>query len=443
MLHRFRAALGRLAPRGSTVLLAVSGGPDSQALLDLAARVKDALGLRLFAAGVDHGLRAEAARELDLAAALADSHGIPFARLRVTVPGGGNLLAQARRARYAALRRHAREVGARRIALAHTATDQVETVLMRLARGSALRGAAGIPERRGSLVRPLLGIDRPAIERYLNERGIPFATDPSNADPRRARARLRASVLPTLAGLNPGFAAQFARFARLARADERLLARLAARELVRAGGALGSLDTAVLGGLEAPLLRRVLAAWLAAHEIPVRASWLARLRAGLRQGELAATFGGKRVRLDGGRLWVESEAAGAEMLPLPVPGRLELPELGLALVVRVKRSRAKAELPQREVAFDADRLHLGLSVRRWRSGDTLAPFGLRGHVRVGDLFTNQKMPQLLRPHWPLLVSGDDVAWVVGLRRGSLAPITPATRRVLTVEVEGALPWSAC
>ena len=433
--------LQRLLPRGSSVLVGTSGGPDSQALLDVVATLAPRLGLRaVYAAGVHHGLRAEADRELDLAQELARRHGVPFERLRVEVASHGNLLDNARRVRYAALLGHADVVGAERVAVAHTANDQAETVLFHLARGTGLDGAAGMKPRRGRIVRPLLACTRADVLAHLEARGVPFARDPSNDDPRRTRARLRASVLPGLGALNPRAVENIARFARRARRDQAVLDRLARRRLDAALGDGGALAT---GAARGPLGARTVAAWLAAQLGSSTSRDVARVRA-LRRAGARVTVSGRTILLDRDHYWVMNPI-DAYCLPLAVPGETKAPGLGLVLRGRVESARpaeAWAGSTAR-VAFDADRLHLPMDIRPVRPGDRMRPFGLDGHIKVGDLFTNAKVPLTDRATWPLLTHGDEIAWVVGVRRGALAPVTSDTKRVLVVEVDGALPRSAC
>ena len=432
--------LRRLLPPGSSVVVGVSGGPDSQALLDVVATLAPRLGLgAVYAAGVHHGLRREADGELDLAEALARRHGIAFTRLRVVVGHHGNVLDNARRVRYAALLGHADAVGAERVAVAHTANDQAETVLFHLARGTGLDGAAGMRVRRGRIVRPLLACTRDDVLAHLVARGISFATDPSNHDPRRTRAHLRASVLPALAALNPRAVENIARFARRARRDQRALVRVARRRLAAAIGVDHSLDAAAARG---DLGARTVAAWLLAEVGTGTSHDVARVRA-LRRPGARVTVAGRSIMLDRDRYWVMPPTPDY-LLELAIPGETHTP--GLDLVLRgsiVEASAATWAGSSALVAFDADRLHLPMDIRPVRPGDRLRPFGLEGHVKVGDLFTNAKVPLILRESWPLLTHGDEIAWVVGVRRSALAPVTPETKRVLLVEVDGALPKCAC
>jgi tRNA(Ile)-lysidine synthase len=206
-----------LAPRGTSVLVAVSGGPDSMALLHVLARLRSKHGFSLFAHGIDHGLRPEAPAELDLAEALARALDVPFRRTRVDVAAGGNLQARARKARYAALHAAAREVGATRVATGHHADDRAETLLMRILRGAGPGGLAvlppiaafPIPVRTPAddapiyLVRPLVRARRAEVEAHIARHGIRFAEDPSNAQSRYLRTRVRKELMPILTALDP------------------------------------------------------------------------------------------------------------------------------------------------------------------------------------------------------------------------------------------------
>lgn len=197
---RFAADLAALWPEdereGRPLGLAVSGGPDSLALLLLAA---EALPGQIAVASIDHGLRPEAAGEVALVGRIAGERGIPFAALKVSL-APGNLQAEARAARYAALARWADETGLGAIATAHHADDQAETLLMRLNRGSGLAGLAGVRPRgriEGSetlLLRPLLGWRKAELAAVVTEAGITPAEDPSNTNPAFDRARLRAAL---------------------------------------------------------------------------------------------------------------------------------------------------------------------------------------------------------------------------------------------------------
>lgn len=189
-----------LLPRDGLILCALSGGADSVALLHFL----KAQGFRLAAAHFDHHLRENSARDAAFAKELCQEWGVPF-YLGEGWPGElpGNTEDNARTARYAFLERVAEETGAARIATAHHANDNLETVLLHLTRGCGLQGLAGIQPRRGKLVRPMLHTTRAAIEAYVVEHHLSFVTDETNADLAYSRNRLRHEVVPVLEALNP------------------------------------------------------------------------------------------------------------------------------------------------------------------------------------------------------------------------------------------------
>ncbi|MET0388269.1 MAG: tRNA lysidine(34) synthetase TilS [Polyangiales bacterium] len=188
-----------LITRGSVVVCACSGGPDSAALLACLARLADELGFALHAASVDHGLRPEAAADVRIAQRQAEHVGVPFHALAIAVPAGGSLQARARELRYAALAELAQRLGAARIAVGHTQDDQAETVLARMLRGAGLWGLAAIsPRRSDGVVRPLIDCRRSDVHQFARRSFTALAEDLSNVNPRFERVRIRSHVVPTL-----------------------------------------------------------------------------------------------------------------------------------------------------------------------------------------------------------------------------------------------------
>ena len=303
-----------LAPllRAGRVLLAISGGPDSTALLKLAAdwRAADPARPQIFAATIDHGLRPESQGEAQDVAALAQRLGIPHAILvwegeRPT----SRLQEKARAARYRLLVAHAREIGADCIVTAHHADDQAETVLMRMARGSGIAGLAGmrpVAILDGlSLVRPLLDIPKSGLVAFCHAQGLAVAEDASNINPRYARVRFRL-LADTLAG--QGLTARrLARLAqRAARADDALaaMAQTLAKEAVTRGPEGASVNfRALLAGPEEAGLRVLIAEVENLSVAPLRLQRLEsafeRLAQALHRGEsLKLSLGGALLRLD-------------------------------------------------------------------------------------------------------------------------------------------------
>ncbi|HEX6655507.1 MAG TPA: tRNA lysidine(34) synthetase TilS [Candidatus Limnocylindria bacterium] len=232
-------------PPDAQLVLAISGGPDSTALLHGAAHlVADGTRQwRLLVAHLDHGLRPDSEADASHVAQMAATLGLPSRRERVDVAAlaraeGRSIEDAGRQARYRFLERIADDVGpAALIATAHTADDVAETILLRIARGSGLRGLRGIPSRRGRVVRPLLGERRERMRAALDAAGIPYLADPSNEDPAAAdRNRVRLEVLPALEKLNPRAVDALLRLSGLAAADDEALDAVAAAELARRHG---------------------------------------------------------------------------------------------------------------------------------------------------------------------------------------------------------------
>jgi tRNA(Ile)-lysidine synthase len=224
-------------PDGARVVLAVSGGPDSMALLHLAVRAAHETGWPLVVAHLDHGLRPESAADARFVADAAAALGLAAEVRRTDVAAlaaerGSGLEEAGRVARYAFLRALVADGAPGGVAMTgHTLDDQAETVLLHLARGTGLAGLAGIAERHGSIVRPLLGMRRVALRAALDEGEIAYRLDESNADRRFSRNRARADLVPLLESLHPGAAAAVGRAARIAAAENGALDAVAAAAL--------------------------------------------------------------------------------------------------------------------------------------------------------------------------------------------------------------------
>lgn len=248
--------------RQHSALLAVSGGADSMALLHSTASLAARLGARFEVATIDHGARAAAAKETALVEKACAALGLPCHVVRLSLGLGAGFEARARAARYETLESIRRRQNLALTATAHTATDQAETVLMHLLRGSALSGAAGIHRVRGLLVRPMLFAERHEVRAWLRSRRLRWAEDPMNTDESFFRVRVRQRVLPALAKVSDQKAVgRLARFARFAVEDEAYLAAKAAAALARLRVET-ALDATGLAALEPPVARRVMASYL-------------------------------------------------------------------------------------------------------------------------------------------------------------------------------------
>jgi len=424
---------------GEAVLVAVSGGADSVALLHLLASLATEWRLRLHVLHVDHQLRTESATDAEFVRALGARLGIPVDVATITVDRRDSLEAAARAARYAALETHAARVGAERIALGHTADDQAETVLMRLVQGAGVRGLSGIPPVRGPIIRPLIELRRSALEAELRRAGLTWVEDQTNRDPKFLRNRIRHELLPLLsASYNPEVAAALVRTASLARETIGALEQASAAELDRLvvwGDRAATLRLEALRALPRPLAAEVL------RQAAARLGSRAPLRAWAHRG-LKRVFGvpAPRRPFKLGRVTVEVSGALARLAtvspaalierPVTVPGRTELPEIGQALEARLVGADAYA-IPREasRVAFDADDLATPLVVRARRRGERLVAFG-GAERRLKTLLIEAKVPRWDRDRVPVVVAGSTIVWIGGLRRGAAGRVTARTRRVL-------------
>ncbi len=285
------------------LIVATSGGPDSQALLHWLVTRGDTV----IAVGIDHGLRPEAARELDLAEKLARHLNVPFIRQKVAL-AKGNVLSEARKARYAALTALADTNKADFIATGHTATDQLETVLLQLTRTDGVSAAKGMRARRGRIIRPLLEWTREQTRAYCDENAIAYADDPSNE--KRARGRLRREVLPVLRALNPRIEHAITHWAEARHDDERLLQKAATRLLAKTSAAppAGSIATplvkqALLNAAK-PLRTRALKLWLRDHNLTATNRLLDRLERALSRTHVRLAASEATFYVDATLLWV-------------------------------------------------------------------------------------------------------------------------------------------
>jgi tRNA(Ile)-lysidine synthase len=452
-----------LAP-GETVVAAASGGPDSTALVHVLASLAGPLGLILHVAHFDHGLRDDAAEDSALVAAQSARANLPYHEGRgdargYAVEAGCSVEDAARRLRYAFLVSVARSVGAQAIATGHTLDDQAETVLMRLLRGSGLRGLGGIPPVRWHegirIVRPLLDTPRAEVMRYLARHGLSWREDPTNRDPAFLRNRIRADLIPVLEGYNPHVREALARAALLLREDAEALESLAGP---RIAGLLFRDGDAVRMPLEAFL------------ELPVAVQRRALLEAirRLRGNDRGVGF----VHLEGARRLVVEGRTGSVA---EIPGGLWVVRVPGAVEVTVRRDRDRAEAPQyrvevpghvvaaeygvhvsaREVSGDdsavralavhpapqaivVDRATAGraLVVRGARPGDRFRPFGMGGREKlVADFLRERGVPRHRRSQVPVIATEQgEVLWVVGHRAAEAARVDPAAPRVVKIEV---------
>jgi tRNA(Ile)-lysidine synthase len=383
-----------LVVEGEPLTVLLSGGADSVCLLDVAVR----LDARVAALHVNYGLRPEAADDERSCRELCGRLGVALTVERVSLLAAGNLHAHAREARYGLAER----LAAGDYAAAHTASDQAETILYRLASSPGRRALLGMEPRRGRLVRPLLEATRADVLEWCRSRSLDWREDPSNADRRFARARVRHDVLDALREVNPAAELNIARTAALLRDESAVLEALAKEHLVPGSALqLAALRT------EPPAVARLV----------LRAA-AERAGASLGRGDADAILamddrGTRAIDLSGGRALVEYGTVrftheGAAATPagvrLAVPGEAAFGEWTVSATLG----------GYGDAVLDAKALGDVLTVRAWRDGDKMRPLGLGGTKSLQDVFTDRKVPRELRRTLPVVVAENgEIAWVSG------------------------------
>jgi tRNA(Ile)-lysidine synthetase-like protein len=464
---------------GDTVVVAVSGGPDSLCLLHVLRALAGELGIGLHVAHLDHMLRgAQSSAEAAFVAATASAWNLTATVVARDVRAlaqatRGNLHQAGRVARYEFLAGVAQSCGAHAVAVAHNADDQAETVLMHLLRGAGpagLRGMRPVTDFRflildfglsgdesnlksqidnPKLIRPLLQVPRVAIEAYCAAHGLEPRRDPTNQDRSATRNRIRHELLPRLIEYNPHIVEALGRTA-VTCADEHDLAEqaLSAAWPALAQARPGAIDfdggawRALHPALQRAALRRAYAL-LGGHDT-LDLAHIEAVQAAIAQGV------GRRVELPGS-LAIEVSYNGAftvgaareldgpqlsgDEIELAVPGRSPLAR-GWLIEAIVCAGGAVANSASWEVDLDADTIVGPLVVRRRRPGDRYHPAGGRGSRRLQDMFVDAKIPRALRAAWPIIVADGAIVWSPGLRPAAHFAVSSATGRMLRLRIIG-------
>lgn len=444
---------------GSKIVVAVSGGADSVALLHLLHLLQDDLNLSIHVAHLNHMLRGEESeQDAVFVAELAGRYGLPFTVEAVDVNAYRrkkklSIELAAREVRYRFLKDTARLVGASRVALAHHGDDQAETILLNFLRGSGISGLKGIPPvRDGFYIRPLLCLRKAELERYCEEAGLTFRCDSSNLQEVYTRNRIRLSLIPLLEKeYNPGLVPALLRTGELCREENEYLEEQARHAFT---GVLKSsfagrveLDLAGLKVMPLAMRRRVLRlAWgaiaesdknLSFHHTAAVIDLIDRGEPGL-QVSLPARV--SVIRLPPDLVFLREQEK--KMIPdyvyqLQVPGTTFIPELSCWLqadIVPRANLPDPRSLPPEEVYLDFDKLPPKLFIRRRLNGDVFQPFGLKSEMKLKDFLIKQKVPLAMRDQLPLLSTPAEIVWVAGLRAGERWKVDETTRRVLYLKV---------
>jgi tRNA(Ile)-lysidine synthase len=436
---------------GETVLVGLSGGPDSVCLLSVLNALKDEFRLSLFALYIDHGLRPdEFPGEVDFCRRLAEGMNIPFETLSVDVRGlsesrGIGIQEAARMLRYEAFEQKAILHKTDRIATGHHRDDQAETVLLRLLRGSGMRGLSGIPPVRGKVIRPLIDLRREEIMNYLRERGLSFLQDSSNLSPKYLRNRIRQELIPFLSNLNPSVVDTLSRTADVLREEDAYLdiktTKALMRLITRKGDDTVEFFLAPLENMEKVILRRALRRVIEETR-GLRGIGLEHIEEII--GLIREGKSGDRIYLPGGfraiKGYATIEITSREPVrlgeyELKVPGETVIKEAGIVLVATEEEEADDFGNGKTAAVFERERLCLPLRIRPRREGDWFHPFGMGGRKKIHDFFVDEKIPRDMRDAVPLLLSGEDIIWVVGYRTDERYRVREGSKGVLRIEVK--------
>ncbi len=412
------------------ILVAYSGGVDSTALLHFLLELREEWSIGIFLGHFNHMLRQNAEEDERFVRDAAREHSLPLHVGRADVRAEAeamklNIEETGRQLRYEYLKRKAEEIGGAKVATGHTLTDQAETFLMRLMRGSGLRGLAGIfPLVDGVIVRPLLEIEREEIDAYLKEKKIAFRVDESNLDRRFLRNRIRSELLPYIQkNFEPRIVPHLGRIAAIIREEDAFLeeiARKKTQESIKKKSRSASLELDSLSSVPRALARRV-----------VR-NFIVELRGSLRRisfDDVESVFTlaeGKEyslkedlvLRREGNKVFLKDKEAAAQYeYQWDGGGVLEIREPGLRFsgkrMKKVELSRLRFD-DQTQAFLDLGKLKFPLTVRDRREGDRYRPLGAPGRKKTKEIFRAKGIPLSQRGSHPIFLSRGEIVWILGL-----------------------------
>ncbi len=417
----------QLLQNEDSVLVALSGGADSVALLHALNSLKENWGVTMFAAHFHHGIRGEEAdRDKHFCKALCERYGIPFFCEKVDVPliareSGESVELCGRRLRYRFLDRIARDIGGAKIATAHHSDDNAETVLWNLTRGTGLAGLAGIPIRRGNIIRPLLRCTRAAIEAYCAENDLAYVTDSTNLSDDYTRNKLRHQVMPVLRELNPGVGESIGRMSAIMRETDEYLNHISEKELKAAKVAYGWSCERLLP-CEPIILKYAVKNILENAAAPVDFQHTALIIEAMRTNGAVDVGGGYTVSCAQGILRIVPQKTDTDDFCMPILDYMR--EHGTRIKVRdgqpfeiappLAISGEKINNLLLHDGIPCDIMRRDTLIRHRRAGDTFTDHRRGVTKTVKKLLNELKIPRELRDTILVVADGSTVLWIEGI-----------------------------
>jgi tRNA(Ile)-lysidine synthase len=435
---------------GETVLVGLSGGPDSVCLLRALDIIRPSLNLSLYALYIDHGLRPdETPMEIDFCKNLCERLSVPFIHREIDVKGyalmhGLGKQEAGRELRYALFDEVSASINARKVALGHTADDRAETFIMRLLRGAGTKGLSGIPPVRKNIIRPLIDVERREIEKFLGKEEIGFIVDSSNLAQDYLRNRIRHSIVPALKEINPEIIETISRTAEILEEEERYLeiqvTKVLMKLITRKSDFGIELFITPLETMDKVILRRVVRRAISETRglrgISMKnVEDIIKLIKEGSSGSRICLPGGMRVIKKYSTLLITSEKSAAlGTYELRIPGEVVIREGEVMIKASVTEEMPETDTDRTKAVFDAGKVKSTLIIRSRREGDFFYPSGFGRRKKLQDFFVDEKVPRDERDSVPLALSGDEIVWIAGRRQdGRFAP-DKNTARFLLLEL---------
>jgi tRNA(Ile)-lysidine synthase len=442
---------------GDGVVVGVSGGADSMALIHLLCRMREYIPMALYVVHIDHGIRGEAAKEDALfVETMATEWGLDFFLKETSVPKlakewGLSEEQAGRKVRHDFYQEVRRRVNGHRIALGHHRDDQVETILFNIIRGSGLAGLSGMePVRDGVIIRPLLEISRREIEAYCRREGIEYRHDQTNEETIYTRNRVRHMLIPMIEEhFNPSFSSNLTRMGDILRDDEAFLrdysrdafdrdATIKEDEISFSLRDLSQYPEAIRRRLLREGLLRLKKNLVDIHHIHIDG-----ILDLVKESQVGSTLDlpeNIKVRKDYRALILYRDDP-EEDLPvsdfeyrLKVPGKTWIPQLNMSITLEKLTNSGVLNGGNGCIYIDADRVRGELYIRNRRNGDRFRPLGMRGTKKLKDFLIDRKVPRHKRDSIPLVVDRNNIVWVAGYQMSEDYKVTQKTRRLLKMEI---------